>query len=59
MFKYSQKEVIVFHSLPLPVGVNFFEWSDKFNAYITAQIEGCFPEMYPCMWLYCHSNLNT
>ena len=35
--------------MPLPVGMKNFEWSDKFNAYITAQFEGCFPEIYPCL----------
>ena len=59
VFPSGQKEVIVFHRVPLPVGVKNFEWSDKFNAYITAQFEGCFPEIYPCLWLYYHSNLNT
>ena len=59
MFQSGQKEVSVFHPVPLPVGVNFFYWSDKFNAYVTAQFEGSFPEIYLCLWLYYHSNLIT
>ena len=40
-------------------GSNLFHPFANFDAYITVQFEGSFPEIYPCLWLYYHSNLNT